>query len=887
MPLTEPYLASSVSSRLVIPLHLLNEQDVEIVGNKATNLGKMMRAGLPVPSGFCLTTQAFQLWIRNSPAVEEALRELSQLDRADWEGLRKRAAQLRSLLEGTPVPEPIVRAVVSACESDTMVSELATKPTELADASGLATRVPLRWGLAVRSSATVEDLPNASFAGQHDSILNVKGREALLEAIRSCWLSLFSERAVLYRAHNGLGQRRVAMAVIVQKMVKPETAGVLFTVNPITGDINQVVIEAVAGLGEDLVSGKAKPERFTVDKEGLRVFSREPSSEKIETGGKYNGEATPNPNKPLLEDGALQNLVALAQSVEELFGKSQDIEWAMQDGQVWLLQARPVTTLGGTTPIHGTVWTRANICENLPDVVTPMAWSVMDSVLIGCFKPIFRIIGRDLETQPWIALIHGRAYLSLSLSEDLLGGFRLLNKLDVHELLGGHAPEETAISQTPKRRKPSLNELVFGSMVGLHVAVNLVHPTGKTFLDRLRQRISALTQRDLSAVPGYELVELIREIGPKTFPELNNPITTARLMGYVGSGLASSVNVLLLCRRWLDDQSGSLGRLLLSGAKDMASAESGWELERLADWVRGNPRVAQAIQETPKFEALRGVLKGSEEGSQFFALWDAFMARHGHHGRGEMDVYNPRWSETPDYVLDLLRSYLTASQRKANGRSDPDRVLADCLKPLRNPLKKWLLKLFVARGRAGLAYRENIKSEAVRVFAFVRRVLLEAGSRLQREDVLAQPEDVFFLNLEELEELLSRKVQLDVSNIVAERRTEHLRLQTLDAPVIVTGSSLPGRSSRNGALKKSAAGAVQLEGLPVSPGVATGRARVILRADTQTRVLPGEVLIAPFTDPGWTPYFLNAAAIVVDIGGQLSHGSIIAREYGIPAVVNV
>ena len=330
----------------------------------------------------------------------------------------------------------------------------------------------------------------------------------------------------------------------------------------------------------------------------------------------------------------------------------------------------------------------------------------------------------------------------------------------------------------------------------------------------------------------------------------------------------------------------------------MDTAEAALDLWRLAAEARELPDIAAILTASACFAAAHTRLARTEPGRQFLARWDGYMFRHGHHTRGEVDVYNPRWSERPDYVLDLLRGYLVgmgtvdALALREQRRAERTTLVTDCRRRLGHPLLRLAFDFVICKAQRGLALRENFKSEAVRAIAVARRVLLELGQRLARRGVLRDPDDVFFLDLAELEPVQAGRATFDVAATIATRRAEHARNRQLTPPPVIIGRFNPDRAtsvlpptaipggSRSGPPS-------ELRGLAVSPGLVTGRARVILRSDGEERVLPGEILVAPFTDPGWTPYFLTAAAVVMDMGGMLSHGSIVAREYGLPAVVNV
>jgi pyruvate,water dikinase len=421
---------------------------------------------------------------------------------------------------------------------------------------------------------------------------------------------------------------------------------------------------------------------------------------------------------------------------------------------------------------------------------------------------------------------------------------------------------------------------------------------GVAYLTTLRKRLDELAGIDFPALSDTALGDFIPAIRQRAFPETDRPASLSSALACMVLGWACSIAALRLSRRWLGDQDGRVAKRLLSGAGNMASAESALDLWRLAAWACEHPEVARALQEERPFGALRPDLETTAPGWEFLNRWNGWMTRHGHHARGEMDIYRPRWFETPDYVLELLRGYLVTAQTNdvlqgQAGRShERQRLLETSRQRLRNPVKRWLFTTLIDRARHGLAFRENVKSEAVRGVTIIRTALFEAGDRLVRSGVLNTRDDVFFLTLPELREALTRRTGFDASPLVVPRRAEFARNRSIQPPPVVGGlPDLTARATRGPGVPAHGTAATDqrhyLVGLAVSPGIAVGKARVILRADDHECLRPGEILVAPATDPGWTPYFLGAAAIVVDIGGQLSHGSILAREFGIPAVVNV
>ncbi|MCL4180740.1 MAG: hypothetical protein KJ072_23705 [Verrucomicrobia bacterium] len=842
---------------LVLDLRQAPDVPRRLVGGKTANLGRMLRAGLPVPSGFCVTTAAFGDFLASCSERDELRAGLrSRHAFAGDQPTFQLSQQAVPLLSESPMPPAVEAAVLKAWRE-----------------SGED------GAYAVRSSATVKDTADHSFAGQFESFLNVRGRDALLAAIRKCWLSLFSERVLAYQAKNGRSPEQTAMAVIVQEMVPAEAAGVLFTVDPVGGKANRMIIEAVPGLGDRLVSGQVNPESLVLEKPSLRLLNRQATTA-----------------APCLTDSMARKLGALALEVERLFGQPQDIEWAVHGDRVFLLQSRPVTALPlrnaqvSVDPGEPTdLWTNANVIEALPDVVTPMSWSLMQILLADFLYPLMRRLGLKVGPPPLIDLIAGRAYMNLSLVRGLVQRVGLV-EIDIASAFGGQydaAGQPPATGSFVPARLFNRQTLGFALRLSVWMAPGLFGQ--RRLIERWGRRVfdgpahtppSTLSDEQLAAFPATLLRAASRGEGERTW-------AAAAWMGACAAG--GSTAVFQLARRWLDDHDGSIANRLLSGAGDMHSAENGLALSRLAAWVKRRPALAQTVLTPGSFAEVRRRLPGVEAGAEFLDRWREFLAKHGHQARGGMDPAQPRWSETPDLVLDVLRACL-----RVPDEADPvtlqgkrlrtrDRLLADCRRRLRNPLKRVVFLGLLRASQRGLRQRENVKNDGVRLVAILRGATLEAGRRLTARGGLREPAEVFLLKLEELKPALCGDAAFDLRAAIAERAAEEARQRKLHPPPVIVGrfdeeAPLPPASGLE---------ATELNGVAVSPGVATGRARVILQADTSAHVLPGEILVAPYTDPGWTPCFLTAAAVVVDIGGLLSHGSVVAREYGLPAVVNV
>lgn len=798
------------------------------LGGKGAGLSRLLDLGAPVPAALVVTVEAFRAHLRQ-PGPRAALDAASPTDPASAEALR-------AAITAAPLDPALAAAL------DAGIRDLGGGP------------------LAVRSSAADEDGTTRSFAGQHDTVLDVAPGPPAHEALRRCWASAFTARSIQYRGKLA----DVAMAVVVQRLVPADAAGVLFTCDPVSGRADRLVIEAVRGLGETLVSGRATPERIVLGRPGLALLERAGEGE------------------PILDDARARELAHLGSALEGKLGSApHDFEWALHNEKLHLLQARPVTVKAAGPRI---VWANTNAGELLPDVATPMTFSIVNRYVGVLLQPMLAMFGIDLGGSPMLGLVAGRVYFSMNTFVGIMRAIPALGRKSPAELFGGDQAELAAALETltpsdlPAVRASWLKLAIGAPRLGLWL-LRHVNVRGEPFVAALREENERLERRPLRDLDDARLATLLEDLGGNVFGTGDGIACSM-----VGLGCAQALATLL--KKHLGDGDGSLLARLLSGIGGLESAEAGLDLWRLADAGRA-PEVAPVLREGLPWAATRARLEATGEGRAFLHTWDSFLARHGHHARGELDVHTPRWREDPDGVLATVRVFLASDAPgpvalHAQRSREREALVAHCRQRLRNPLRRALFDWLLVRAWRGFATRENVKSQAIRRFAVARAALLEAGRRLAERGTLADADDVFFLDLPELLAELESAPLSEVRARVAARRSEWKAHAALRPPSVVIGRYDPAL-----ALPEAAFTGDRLTGLAVSPGVVTGRARVILSADAAERVLPGEILVAPFTDPGWTPWFVAAAGVVVDLGGMLSHGSIVAREYGIPAVVNV
>jgi phosphohistidine swiveling domain-containing protein len=856
----------------VILLKAIQDNHVSAVGAKALSLARMDRIGLPVPPGFCITAAAFREHLKTNNLISRIESTAEKLRDAPHADKKTALSNLRRDIIDAPLADTLRQQIEHQYQS------LHTKYT------------------AVRSSATAEDLPGHSFAGQYDTFLDVDNPKKCIEAVKKCWASLWTQRAFDYRQNNGFDHTAVSMAVIVQSLIAADASGVLFTADPRYGPCGNIVIEACFGLGQALVSGKVTPDRFVVHRKKLWPLFHTISEKKIECVLDSNGTVTEQQLSneksitPSLDKKHIKRLAKLAQKIEAGFGSPQDIEWAVSKNKIFLLQSRPIT---GFPPKRSwedrQIWSNNPSKEVMPDVVTPIMFSMLLETLREEFlEPVFRVLCCDRGDHPVYDLIAGRIYFNANIWGAV---FRYLpggRSVDFMEGAGGHKGMQEMAERLRTAPDRDLSDIKFSllrfilKMPLIIIGSLLSTPKkGRRILAWIVAENEKWSDLDVSNLTPEQIVTSCKQLRLDLRRLLNHFL-------YLLSMLAAFPLLHIVCAKWLDDD-GTTANSLLAGAGDMDDAVAGLDLWRLAVAADEKAEVKDLVLSNQDWHTIEPKLAKLDSGKEFLKTWNDFMECHGHHCRAELEIYTPRWAETPDYVLKLVRNYISQI-----GKTDPVQKSADlaqkrrqleqqCRKKLKNPFKRMIFNHLLLRSQRGSVFRENVKSQVIKLIVSLRRMLLELGKKLAGKGVLENQDDAFFLRLEELEPVARDKANFDIRQVIKDRRTEYDKNSLISPPDVIFGKFDPDKY-----VPESVDTDVEnLTGLAVSPGVVTGKARVILRADAEQQVLAGEILVAPFTDPGWTPYFVTAAAIVMDQGGILSHGSIVAREYGIPAVVNV
>lgn len=829
------------------------------VGGKGANLGELSRiAGLQVPNGFCVTTDAFKAILATSALANDLLEQLAQLTLNDRDQIRVLSACIRETIEAIPIPADIEQAIRQ---------QLHTQGAQLA--------------YAVRSSATAEDLPTASFAGQQDTYLNCRGEASILAHIRQCWASLFTERAVTYRIQHQFDHRHVQLAVVVQQMVFPEVSGMLFTADPVSGNRKIVTIEASFGLGEALVSGLVNADTYQVRAGtiiGRNVSIKKRAIHAIPTGGTVEQAIAPELQQlPALTDAQLIQLEQMGRNIEAHFGQPQDIEWCLVNETIYVVQSRPITTLfplpAGATDGKFHVYVSVGHQQMMTDAMKPLGIS-MWQLTAGRPMPtaggrLFVDVADDLASPTRRNILVNVLGKSDPLIRDAFT--TLLARDEVSQSLSNNQPEPVA-GTSPQGPPPIDYETLAD-----------YDPAIVSALIRQSETAIAALKQAIQSKSGTELIDFIQD----SIQQLKRGASDPKSFGVIMTGMNAATWLNDHIEKWLGEK--AVADTLTQSVDHNITSAMGLALLDVADTLRPYPALITYLQsvhdntfldQLPQFEGGREARKAIE----------TFLDKYGMRCAGEIDITRTRWRENPATIIPLLLSNIKnvepgeSRRRFARGLQEAltkQQTIIDRLRQLPdgdNKARETSQMIDLVRNLAG--YREYPKYDIVSRYFIYRLALLNEAERLVEAGVIPEKEAIYYLTLDELRDVI-RTQTLD-HQLIHQRKNAFEHYEKLTPPRVMTsdGEILTGQYKRD----NLPAGAIA--GLAVSAGIVEGRARVMLNMADAT-LEPGDILVTSFTDPSWTPLFVAIKGLITEVGGLMTHGAVVAREYGLPAVVGV
>lgn len=843
----------------------------KIVGGKGWNLGRLTRYGFRTPIGGVLSTYAYQEFILEN-GLNESIAAISQtvtIENVQEESSLRKFDQIQAMIKHGEIPSNIR-------------DELRRTLQELNISNS---------SLAVRSSASMEDSSTLSFAGIHDSLLNISGLNNLISAIKECYASLWTPRAVAYRRKMNVQDEDVLLGVVIQEMIHAEAAGIGFSCDPRTGEEDVIVINANFGLGESVVGGLIQPDEYYLDNNprlakpsisSIKVGRKEGITLLKKDGGTNFSPTLEFADKQVLTNQQIEQLGLVILRVFDALGQGinhQDVEWVFNGREFILVQARPVTAMPKITPSElrdqPEIWSNGNFRDAGPMVFSTLGNMIGKDIVDVVFSAYLTAVGYPIL--PGLRnsrLFNGRVYANLSLLQwrfyDCFG----ITPSSTNEAMGGHQPEIRINEKGPYHGLRGLKRL--SRFYKFVLVLNKFKKNAVKTFAAVDEYTRELRKKDFKNLPDQDFLKLYSEI----MIARKDYMPTFSLM----SGVATYPNQKLVAKlkKHFDSQGNSLATAVLAGGAKITSAQHGYRLLELAQMVREDSEAKKFFLAQP-FNPLNWD-NAMSDNSLFKKAFVDFLEEFGHRGVYELEIINPRWRENPSYLLDIIKNSIeTADLNKiqAQQKLKADQAWEEISRAL--PFyQKSIVHYWANQAGKGAELREMSKSVFVKFFEPLRLMFEEIGQRLQERAILEQKADVYHCALSELASILSNEWDgHSLKYLVTERKANRERLESLDPPdIIIDDVPSFAKPAHLGSGKV-------LSGLGVAAGKASGIAKLINHPNEWAKLEAGNIMIAPSTDPGWTPLFLRVSGIVMETGGFLSHGAIVAREYGIPSVVNI
>ena len=830
-----------------------------VAGGKGANLGELSRINeIQVPEGFCVTTEAYKKIIENNQELNRLLDELTRFKSDERKNIGEISKKIRAVIEGIPISKDIGEEI-----------------------TGYLKKFGEKDAFAVRSSATAEDLPTASFAGQQDTYLNIIGKDAILQHISKCWASLFTERAITYRIQNGFDHHKVYLSVVVQRMVFPEVAGILFTADPINSNRKVLSIDASFGLGETLVSGRVNPDVYKV--RNGKVIDKKISTKKlaiyaVKDGGTKEQEIEPErQNRQALTDEQILQLERIGRKIEEHFGQPQDIEWCLVDDTFYIVQSRPITTLYPIPKANDEenhVYVSVGHQQMMTDPIKPLGISVWVST--GA-RPMFKTGGGRLFVDITTSLVSpaGRQNLLdvLGHSDPLIKD-ALITIIEREDFIKPDPNNKSEPGPVKSHKGMSSADILAEAGSDPAIVADLIK-SSETSLSALKHNIQTKS--------GLDIFDCILE----DMQQRRQRALGQKNLSVIMAAIHASAWVNEKMSDWLGEK--NVADTLSLSVPNNVTSEMGMKLLDVADVIRPYPEIIEYLQQV-KDDNFLDELVQFEGGQQVSDAIVAYLDKYGMRCAGEIDITRTRWSEKPSILVPMILSNIKnlepgASKRKfEQGRQEALKKKQDLLARLKQlpdgEQKAEETKQMIDLIRNFIGYREYPKYDIVSRYFIYKQALLKEAERLVQANVLHEKEDIYYLAIEELQEAI-RTNKLDYQ-VIDKRKDQYRSYEKLTPPRVITSEG----EIITGQYKRENIPATAIAGLPVSSGVVEGRARVVLNME-DADLEDGDILVTSFTDPSWTPLFLSIKGLVTEVGGLMTHGAVIAREYGLAAVVGV
>ena len=875
------------SKKFVLKLNNISRKNVNEYGSKASNLGELIKKGFPIPNGFVINTDAYLLFLRTNDLTKLIQNMLDNIEFSNYEAIEKNSNDIQNSIENSDIPNEVLEEIKE--EYDKLLS----------------------INTVVRSSATAEDLKTASFAGQYDSFLNLKSLSDVIQNIKKCYASIWTSRAIIYRHEKNIRQTDIKMAALVQEMVQAKCAGVLFTKNPVTMKKNEIIVESNYGLGESIVSGHCSPDQFIVKKEihhgknkfkiiekqiGKKNVAVYPKTLDKESGTELVQLSEQENKQSSLNDRVIIQLSKLGVEIEIIFKIPQDIEWAIdQNDKIYILQSRPITQKANIDSGEDMWFTRGYSDDYWNDPCTPLFFNILGD-------PLTKIVNTELNSimgykhmhSKLLKLYDGHVYFNLEVLKRKVENE--IPKMSRTEDLLNYFPDGSG-----PYGKETIKNLPFHLIkrIVAELRIKIFDPNGsitktaKTYYDWSENQFSPYCDdfdsqlANLSGTENLEaLINLLGKLDDVMIPHF-------RLIRYgipvhnIGMNLMAQY---LLTRFLGKKESSRLFPVLISGLEHKLT-ETNDQIHHLASIIQESSAIKSAILEQDS-KKLYDFMSGERNSNfqTFFKEFERFLKEYGDRGFSR-EAYYPRWIEAPHYVFDILKTLVSdvdkkedfekLKERNLTYRNKVENLVKSKIRSKRLGFIKWMLfSKILGFSRDYIAFRENQRFNLDRWITRNRKIYLEIGRCLTNKGIINEPKDIFFLHKIEIKKIALGTLDLDIS-LIKKRKDEFI-----DNEYIIPPKFLFGSREFDDTFQFTSDSSL-FQGIPASQGIITSRVRILHKIEEIPNIRAGEILIVPKTDPGWTPLFSKIGGLITETGGILSHGAVVAREYGIPAVTNI